>query len=250
MKPVKIRQTILGQGRPKIAVPLTAKTTSDLLVQAKEAKALAEVTEWRIDFFESVLDFASLTTAAQQLREVIGEIPLLITFRTAKEGGAMEISEDKYFEIYEHVVTNKLADILDIELFQTTRKVKKMAILADANDIKVIMSNHDFTKTPTVDEMIRRLELMASYHADILKIAVMPNSVLDVLNLLTATQEVAARLDQPVISMAMGDLGKLTRICGEVVGSCLTFGSVGQASAPGQIEAQSLKEILQALKVN
>lgn len=111
------------------------------------------------------------------------------------------------------------------------------------------MSNHDFDKTPATSELERRLTLMKTYGADIAKIAVMPNSARDVLNLLLATDNMKYKLNFPLITMAMGDLGKVTRISGEVFGSCLTFGTVGDASAPGQIESTNLKGILDTLKI-
>ena len=250
MKPLTIRNTVLGTNRPKIAVPLTGKDQASILKQATDAKTLADIIEWRIDFFSDVLDFEVLSQVAKKLRDQLDQIPLLITFRTAKEGGVLELSEDQYFEICKYVVENNLADLIDVELFSTTAKVKALIALANKKDVKVIMSNHDFNKTPNIAEIVRRLQLMASYGADIVKIAVMPNSATDVLNLLSATQEVSDRLSQPVISMAMGDLGKATRVCGEAFGSCLTFGTVGQASAPGQIEANRLKDMMDALKLS
>lgn len=250
MKKLKVKELVLGSGRPKVAVPLTANTSEQLLCQAKQAKDYGDLIEWRIDFFDDVLDFEALAKAASAIKEILGTTPLLMTFRSAKEGGVKEISEAQYFEICNYIVTHKLADLLDVELFWTTAKVKQLVALAHQYEVKIIMSNHDFAKTPPTDELLRRFHLMAAYGADIVKIAVMPHSTLDVLNLLEATTLADAKLAQPVISMSMGDLGKISRVCGEVFGSCVTFGAVGQASAPGQIEATKLKEILQALKVN
>ena len=81
--------------------------------------------------------------------------------------------------------------------------------------------------------------------ADIPKIAVMPRSKRDVLTLLSATEEMASDYaDRPIITMSMAGLGSISRLSCEVFGSCLTFGSGSMASAPGQIDAQELKEVL------
>lgn len=77
---------------------------------------------------------------------------------------------------------------------------------------------------------------MKTYGADIAKIAVMPNSARDVLDLLLATDNMKYKLNCPLITMAMGDLGKVTRISGEVFGSCLTFGTIGDASAQDKLK--------------
>lgn len=67
----------------------------------------------------------------------------------------------------------------------------------------------------------------------------------DVLTLLEATREMAEEhADRPIITMSMAGTGLISRLCGEVFGSALTFGAVGKASAPGQMNASDLREIL------
>ena len=209
----------------------------------------ADLIEWRIDFFDQVEDTEKLVETAKKLRQVMGKMPLLTTFRTHFEGGVKKLSEEEYFDICRVLIKEKAPDLLDLELFRKTSKLKEIITEAHENNIYIIMSNHDFDKTPATSELERRLTLMKTYGADIAKIAVMPNSARDVLNLLLATDNMKYKLNCPLITMAMGDLGKVTRISGEVFGSCLTFGTVGDASAPGQIESTNLKGILDTLKI-
>lgn len=209
----------------------------------------ADLIEWRIDFFDQVEDTEKLVETAKKLRQVMGKMPLLTTFRTHFEGGVKKLSEEEYFDICRILIKEKATDLLDLELFRKTSKLKEIITEAHENNIYIIMSNHDFDKTPATSELERRLTLMKTYGADIAKIAVMPNSARDVLNLLLATDNMKYKLNCPLITMAMGDLGKVTRISGEVFGSCLTFGTVGDASAPGQIESTNLKGILDTLKI-
>lgn len=200
-----------------------------------------DLIEWRIDFFDQVEDAEKLVETAKKLRQVMSEMPLLTTFRTHFEGGVKKLSEEEYFDICRILIKEKATDLLDLELFRKTSKLKEIIAEAHENNIYIIMSNHDFDKTPATSELERRLTLMKTYGADIAKIAVMPNSARDVLNLLLATDNIKYKLNCPLITMAMGDLGKVTRISGEVFGSCLTFGTVGDASAPGQIKSTNLK---------
>ena len=209
-----------------------------------------DLIEWRIDFFDQVEDAEKLVETAKKLRQVMSEMPLLTTFRTHFEGGVKKLSEEEYFDICRVLIKEKATDLLDLELFRKTSKLKEIIAEAHENNIYIIMSNHDFDKTPATSELERRLTLMKTYGADIAKIAVMPNSARDVLNLLLATDNMKYKLNCPLITMAMGDLGKVTRISGEVFGSCLTFGTVGDASAPGQIESTNLKGILNTLKLD
>lgn len=208
-----------------------------------------DLIEWRIDFFDQVEDAEKLVETAKKLRQVMSEMPLLTTFRTHFEGGVKKLSEEEYFDICRVLIKEKATDLLDLELFRKTSKLKEIIAEAHENNIYIIMSNHDFDKTPEISELERRLTLMKTYGADIAKIAVMPNSARDVLNLLLATDNIKYKLNCPLITMVMGDLGKVTRISGEVFGSCLTFGTVGDASAPGQIESTNLKGILDTLKI-
>ncbi len=83
---------------------------------------------------------------------------------------------------------------------------------------------------------------------DIAKIAVMPKSSADVLALLGATEEMKQLFPNcPVITMSMGRLGMVSRLCGETFGSALTFGSAARASAPGQVPALELRRTLELL---
>ena len=109
------------------------------------------------------------------------------------------------------------------------------------------MSYHDFEKTPAVLEMKERLEKMEIMGADICKIAVMPFSYKDVIQLLNTTMEMSQRLTRPLVTMSMGKIGKITRIVGELVGSSITFASVGQSSAPGQLTLEDMQTLLEVI---
>ena len=73
----------------------------------------------------------------------------------------------------------------------------------------------------------------------------MPVERRDVLTLMQATLDRYAESETPLITMSMGALGCVSRLCGELTGSCLTFGTAGEASAPGQIPAGALRTALE-----
>ncbi len=92
--------------------------------------------------------------------------------------------------------------------------------------------------------MLERLKRMQEAGADLLKIAVMPGDPGDVLTLLSVSWEMKSRYArQPLIAISMGALGAVSRISGEIFGSAMTFGTAGQASAPGQISVEELQEV-------
>ena len=120
---------------------------------------------------------------------------------------------------------------------------------AQTRGIKVVGSNHDFYSTPEKEEMIQRLISMQKDGADIVKIAVMPKDEQDVQLLLSAAKEMTEKKDsKPVIAISMGEKGLISRIAAKQYGIAMTFGSVGNASAPGQIEVEELRRMMESLE--
>jgi 3-dehydroquinate dehydratase-1 len=110
---------------------------------------------------------------------------------------------------------------------------------------KIVISHHDFLETPSSEEIQQLLEEMESTKADIVKLAVMPNAKDDVKRLLGETLSFHIRYpDRLLITISMGELGKISRTEGERVGSCVTFGAGKNASAPGQIPYNLLRDLL------
>ena len=249
MNTVKVRNIEIGAGIPKICVPIVGVTREEILAAAETIKSTkADVVEWRVDWYEDIFDFAKTEETMKSLREVLGETPILITFRTSKEGGEKSIETETYVELNQNAAKTGLVDLVDVEAFTGDDAVKAVVETAHANGVKVIASNHDFRKTPPKAELISRMRKMQELGADIPKIAVMPQSTEDVLTLLSATEEMRrCYADRPVITMSMAATGVISRVCGEVFGSALTFGAVGKASAPGQMGAGELKEMLTTL---
>ena len=84
--------------------------------------------------------------------------------------------------------------------------------------------------------------------ADIVKLAVMPRRQADVAELLLATAQFKEQFpDTPLITMSMGSMGVVSRVCGESFGSCVTFGAGEKASAPGQLPVEELDTMLRIL---
>ena len=122
-----------------------------------------------------------------------------------------------------------------------------MVDIAHNANMPVVISNHDFEKTPSQEELVERMKRAEALGADILKIAVMPQSKRDVLSLLCATEQMSRESDRPLITMSMGKDGIISRLSGEIFGSSVTFGTIGMASAPGQIDLDSMNYVLDLL---
>lgn len=248
MKQLTIRTITLGQGIPKICVPLVASTREALLAEAARLTSLpADLTEWRADCMEGILEPGRLSRILPALRSQLGELPLLFTFRTHREGGSCPASTEEYAGLAGEAICSGLIDLVDLELFTGDELLGRLIATAHDHGVKVILSNHDFKATPPGKELVSRLLRMEQLGADIAKIAVMPHSPEDVLTLLSATYEADRLLSCPIITMSMKGTGLISRLSGEVFGSCLTFGSGAAASAPGQINAGELKHVMKVI---
>lgn len=235
-------QTIdFTQGPPKICVPLTSSSLPALLEELALAQSLpADLLEWRADCFDGGWN-AALPRLAQAAK-----LPLLCTVRTAGEGGNARLDPEEYEEAVRELLDTGGFRLIDIELACGGERVARLVKQARERGVLTVVSKHYFTKTPTVPQMLDLLTEMKALGADLPKLAVMPNSPLDVLALMEASVKARERLG-PVITMSMGGLGKLSRVAGSLTGSCLTFGAGENASAPGQIPAGALRAALELL---
>ena len=247
MNQLKVRNLVLGEGMPKICVPIVGTSWEEIKEQAEEiVKLPVDFVEWRMDWYEKVTEESSVIDILGLLRQYLGDLPLLATFRTKQEGGMQEFSQQEYCALMNTVLTSGYIDLVDVELFLGEKLVKELIKAAHRAGVFVVASNHDFFKTPTKEEMIRRLCKMQELGADVLKIAVMPNTNRDVLTLLETTVEMnEVYAKKPLITMAMSGIGMISRLSGECFGSAVTFGAARKASAPGQIGVEQLREILQ-----
>ena len=246
MNTVQVKNIVIGEGRPKICVPIVGKTKTDILEEAKKITTLpVDVVEWRVDWFENVFEFDKVLDVLKELRKALGETPILMTFRTSKEGGEKAIGDAAYAELNIKAAQSGYVDLIDVEVFTGDEIVKQIIESAHAAGVKVVASNHDFFKTPDKDEIVSRLRKMQDLGADIPKIAVMPQNKKDVLTLLSATEEMTSLYaDRPIITMSMAGTGVISRLCGEVFGSSMTFGAARKASAPGQMGVKELETVL------
>ncbi len=249
MNTLKVRDLEIGAGAPKIIVPIVGVTKEEIIEEAKTFDSIpVDVVEWRVDWFEHAFEFEKVKEVLKELREVLGNTPILVTFRTSKEGGEKAIEAEAYAELNISAAKTGYVDFVDVEIFTGDDIVKKIIDGVHAEGVKVIASNHDFHKTPAKSDIIYRLRKMQDMGADIPKIAVMPQNKRDVLTLLSATEEmVTDYADRPIITMSMAGTGVISRLCGEVFGSSMTFGAAKKASAPGQMGVKDLETVLHLL---
>ena len=249
MSCVNVRGCPIGEGRPKTILPIVEGTEAAILEKAAQFSTLqADCVEWRVDHFDDARTPGAVARCLAKLRVILKDKLLLVTFRTQAEGGQVALSPAEYRQFLELVLDTDCADLLDIEFFTAGADLPLLVEQAHTAGVPVVCSSHDFHKTPPRAELVHRMVAMQQAGADLPKLAVMPQSRTDVLELLAATAEMAdLHPETPVITMSMGALGAVSRLAGEAFGSAMTFANPGQASAPGQVSLNIVNEVLDAL---
>lgn len=247
-----VRDLTLSARNPAIIVPVMPQHRSDVAGECAAAVAVgAQVVEWRVDALQDLdattggaaePDLDLLVDTADELRSVLGEVPLLFTVRTTAEGGHGP-SDQRYVRLLEAVIRAGAADLVDVEYRRDG--AADLFELAGRHGVPVVASYHDFSGTPSAEEIEGILAAQEAMGAAIAKVAVMPRNQADVATLLLATARRAESAAVPLITMSMAGTGAISRMAGHLFGSCASFGTVGQASAPGQIPVADLTELME-----
>ena len=272
-------------GLPAVAVSLTGPSLAQARTQARSAVvAGADVLELRVDLLEEAgtlaapepLDAAAAAARILECLRGLGEAiaadgvdadaaaPVLLTCRTAAEGGRARLDDAAYGALLRSVLDG-LADwaperrpaAIDVEVQRGC--LPQVCAQAHELGIDVVASFHDFEVTPADEVLEEVLARMARGGADLAKIAVWPTSADDVARLLgvcaraTAGAGERSGLGVPVAAMSMGALGAVSRVA-PAFGTALTFAVVpdeqgqARASAPGQLPIQDVRRCLELLR--
>ena len=245
---IEIKGKKFGQGRPIICVPVMEIKKEDILSEISRLVELgAEMIEWRVDAFEEVNSIDVVKSVLTEIKQVINNTVFLFTFRSKKQGGLLELENEILYQLRRIAAESKVVDFIDVEYFEVDQVDSEIRELQNMG-VKIIASHHNFNETPSREKITLLLEQMRDGKADIVKIALMPKSTEDVLCLLKVTNAFHKKYpNQLLITMSMGKLGMISRISGEVFGSCVTFGAGKISSAPGQIPMLELQEILNTI---
>lgn len=248
MSSLTVKSVELGSGIPKTIVSLMGSTSVDILNEGKRAiVAGADCLEWRVDMAFASMDAAQLAHTARELGRAFPTTPLVATFRSLGEGGNVALDDGGYAELLRMLVDADGIDVVDVELNRGEQVYAPLLEYAHANDVLTILSLHDFHATPETNWMVSCLQRMATAGASICKLAVMATCPEDCLRLMAASARAHALVETPLVTIAMGAHGSLSRLAGEVSGSALTFCSLEQTSAPGQIDLSHASTLMDEL---
>lgn len=246
---IRVRDLVLGDGIPKICVPLTGRNRQELAEQIEQVRECPhDLVEWRADYYEG--ERQEILQELSRIREALGkDTPIIFTFRTKEEGGEREITPEEYRKLNLAAGAEGKADLIDLEYNRGEKMIREMIQGVKEKGTMALCSYHNFKSTPQAEKMVKIMEKMQQLGADVVKLAVMPESSRDVLALMEASLEMSENKGKcPFITMSMAKAGVITRLAGALTGSAVTFAAAAQASAPGQVSAWKMPEILELMQ--
>ncbi len=219
--------------RPAIAASLS---DAELGLVTEEILQATDLIELRVDWFGEL--------RKERIRDVFLKVrefgkPIIGTLRDHTEGGRVHISPEHRLSLYSVFIP--LADLLDVEIrseiFEKVRnEVKTQGRL-------LIGSYHNFNHTPEERALTDLCEMGFDRGADLVKIATLANTYTDFLRLARLTINYPGR----VVTLCMGRMSLLSRVLLPFIGSCFTFGAVGEEKAPGQPHLLKLRSLMDIL---
>lgn len=271
---------VLQQDDVPIVLTLEPHNAQELQIMAEDERlALADGVEWRLDAWAGFAEVAAdeRRRILEQGVDCFGAKPLLLTFRTADEGGGVALTSKAYVRVLDEVVdvlsgarcdaTAEWCDdtgvdqcreadaktrpdvCLDVEWKTAKEAAPRLVQAAHASGAFVLFSIHELAHTPPRAALVAAFEDMWEGGCDIAKIAAMPKEPDDVSQLMTAGLAASKHhANRYHVAISMGERGMLTRYLPMMTGSCLTFACLDQPAAPGQIDIVALREVMTTAK--
>jgi len=228
---LRLGKVALAPHHPVVIAPFTDRTP--LAALARAARQGLDLLEARVDLFRhpAAAATALYIKAARKL------LPVLLTVRSASEGGAYDGSDTSRLELYRALLPR--VDAIDVELAAAIRA----DVVDAAREAKrlVVLSHHDFVRTPSERELDRVVTRGFDAGADIVKIAV---QVADDADCSRLAALFTLYPERALVLIGMGEHGKKTRILFPALGSRFTFASLDRGTAPGQLDLRATQHQL------
>ena len=224
---------LLAARRERQLVIATALTDGAPSGQARQARLAQQQGAGALELRADLLADPAQVCAALTAVRAASSLPLLLTYRSATEGGK-GAGHGQGYEDYLASLLQLRPAVAAVDIEMACPASKALVAEAKAGGYDVVGSCHDFTATPSAAQITQKLAQITAAGADITKVAYMPRTAQDVAALRHAAHDFAGAYPyQPLIAISMGQLGAPSRT--DLV-NCLTFATIadGAASAPGQ----------------
>ena len=221
----------------KVCIPVVETTMGKALVAVKEANRWADLIELRIDYLSGV----KLALLLEDRKK-----PFIVTNRRKEEGGKYKGEERERLIVLQKAI-DLGADYIDVEL--ATGRSFFRDLVRYKRETQIILSFHDFRKTPSIKELQKLFGHMVRLGADVVKIVPFARFWEDNLNILSLIPFAKER-KQKIVAFCMGEKGKISRIFSPFLGAAWTYASLdkNKLSAPGQLTVRELKDIWEKMR--
>ncbi|HEL1618261.1 TPA: type I 3-dehydroquinate dehydratase [Streptococcus suis] len=222
----------------RIVVPIMPRNLEE--VEAIDVGRLSEadLIEWRADY----LPKEEILTVAPAIFEKCNGKEVIFTVRTTREGGHLDLADQEYVDLIKEVAAIYQPDYIDFEYYSYQSVFDQMLEFPN-----LVLSYHNFEETPA--NYLEIMSELTSLSPAVVKMAVLANSEQDVLDVMNYTRGFKTlNAEQTFATIAMGELGRITRIAGVITGSCWTFASLDEVSAPGQMSLANTRKFLEILE--
>jgi len=223
----------------RACVSLTPKSERELPRLLRKAAEKTDLAEVRLDFLPKP------EGALPAIEKAPSGLEVIATLRPAWEGGRFRGKEGRRLEILERAA--EVADYIDVELGADSGRIRDAA---HAKGGKLIISWHDFRKTPSLSNLSEVVARERKAGADVCKAIATARSFSDNTILLELVGSKAKEF--PLVAFCMGELGIASRILSPLFGAAFTYACLeyGRESAAGQVSIDDLIEIYRVISRN
>ncbi len=231
-----------------ICIPVTSRTYQEALSAIKRSCRVADVIELRMD----LIGKGNLAGLINAVRRYSDSVKIIVTCRRKEEaapagshqqtGNAVKSTKEKRTLLKEAIALG--ADFIDLELAEGSRPIRELQSLCakKGGKTKLIISYHNLKETPSLSALKKIFHRCVRYSPAVVKVVTTANHPDDNLTTLSLVAY-ARKQSQPVISLCMGDRGRISRIIAPLMGSFLSFATLGKEgrSAPGQLTVREMR---------
>ncbi|OLS19759.1 MAG: 3-dehydroquinate dehydratase [Candidatus Heimdallarchaeota archaeon LC_3] len=166
----------------------------------------------------------------------------VVSLRPKSSGGLYDSDEETRIKILKKAINSGISHV-DIEFETEQNNIKSLIQFSHQHNVEVIISSHNFEKTPTIQKLKVNCNKMILMGADIIKYVCKANNIEDGHTMICLQQEI----DFPIISFSMGEIGSFTRIVSLLYGAKFSYVSSNRKTAPGQLSAKEMIDLLSIL---
>ncbi len=221
----------------KTCVSIGVFSVAKLISDMKKSLRRSEYAELRLDF----LNPSQIPRCLNLVKPYLGRC--ICTLRPKSEGGKFQGSENERLSILK-LIAEYEPHLLDVE-YNTLRKNKELYQYLKRTGVEILVSWHDFTKTPSEQYLKSTAKKMSRFSKNV-KIVTTAKTISDTLRVLNLYKGTFHRLN--LIAFAMGDYGRMSRILCTRLGSPFTYVSLGKPVAPGQFSLDEMRSIFRLQK--